>query len=238
MVLPSDASRQFTQAARRHNGFTLAARITPSSANQAGPARIVSLSADTLHRNFDLGQEGDRLVLRVSTPVSGANGNEYRAVTPSVVRAGEELTVVGIYDGSTSRIYVNGVLRARSSLAAAGCSIRALCDWALPPTWAALGGLLALLGLSIKVPRSGQGAVLRAGLAGIVALAVPQFLASGVVLRTGAHWMPLTALLGALAVGLAWSPPSDGTGQEFCSGGGYPEPTPPADSSPARSSGP
>jgi len=48
--------------------------ITPDSAEQTGPARIISFSSDASTRNFTLGQHGDRLVLRLRTPFTGPNG--------------------------------------------------------------------------------------------------------------------------------------------------------------------
>ena len=48
--------------------------MTPGNTAQTGPARIVSLSADTGAQNFTLGQEGSDIEFRLRTPVSGRNG--------------------------------------------------------------------------------------------------------------------------------------------------------------------
>lgn len=45
-----------------------------SAAQQYGPARVITLSHDTLQRNFMLGQEGSALVLRLFRPGSTING--------------------------------------------------------------------------------------------------------------------------------------------------------------------
>ena len=101
--IPDEASRAFADAAMRENSFTVIARVTIADIAQDGPARIVSFSADRFHRNFDLGQQGRSVVLRVRTPVSGLNGENFRAETAPILRAGEETLIVATYDGAVAQ---------------------------------------------------------------------------------------------------------------------------------------
>ena len=71
-------------ACRKSNELTIEAWVTPSTVNQIGPARIVTVSLDTSRRNFTLGQDGrlDRwpppggtcFVGRLRTTDTGENG--------------------------------------------------------------------------------------------------------------------------------------------------------------------
>jgi len=57
------------------DALTIEATLRPADLRQGGPARIVSFSRDSGSRNFTLGQQEDRLVLRLRTPRTGSNGN-------------------------------------------------------------------------------------------------------------------------------------------------------------------
>lgn len=143
--LPASLSEDLARSISADGAFTVILRISVENVLQEGPARIISFSANTLNRNFDLGQERERLVLRVRTPVSGKNGADYRAETPPLLKAQTDTSVIAAYDGAVSRIFVDGSLHARSNLAAAGCLIYAVCDSASPLAWSVLGGCAALL---------------------------------------------------------------------------------------------
>ena len=52
-------------------GLTLELWVRTASAEQGGPARILSYSLDPWHRNFTLGQEGSALVTRLRTSQTG-----------------------------------------------------------------------------------------------------------------------------------------------------------------------
>lgn len=61
-------------ALQESNTITLEAWITPSFVNQEGPARIVTLSADTGSRNFTLGQEQEYYLMRLRSTATCDNG--------------------------------------------------------------------------------------------------------------------------------------------------------------------
>lgn len=73
-VVGADAAENMTRACRESNELTIDAVFTPTSDEARGPARILSLSSDTGSRNFTLGQEADRLVLRLRTTETDENG--------------------------------------------------------------------------------------------------------------------------------------------------------------------
>ncbi len=62
------------QAVKRSGELSLEAWLTPADDRQTGPARIVSLSADTSRRNVTLGQEGRGLDVRLRTTATSDNG--------------------------------------------------------------------------------------------------------------------------------------------------------------------
>ena len=209
IVTPQAASRAFAAAAMRVSSFTLTARVTAADIVQDGPARIVSFSADPFHRNFDLGQQGRNVVFRVRTPVSGLNGENFRAETAATLRAGEETLIVASYDGAVARIHVNGRLQARQNIAAAGCRASFMCESAVSIAWAALGALLTLDTLAF-VPWSRRRQALGIALvASLVALALPRLLHAGSVPLATQPWAQLMALFGAIAVSIAVVPPRE-----------------------------
>ena len=93
-------------AALQHAGrFTLSVVIQIDDTTQTGPGRIVSLSADPLHRNFTLGQEGPDLVFRLRTPFTGLNGSDPAMIVPDVFAEAQRRHLVVTYDGATLAVY-------------------------------------------------------------------------------------------------------------------------------------
>ena len=69
-----DADAALLSACKRSNQLTLRAVIQTDGIEQRGPARIVTFSSDPYSRNFTLGQDGDKLIMRLRTPSTGDNG--------------------------------------------------------------------------------------------------------------------------------------------------------------------
>ena len=118
-VLRSDGpATKVTEALRKSGQMTLEVWLEPGSLEQSGPARIVSLSAGTLvaERNFTLGQQGSRYMLRLRT-TTGEAEKGFRIVEPyapqDTVRLERQHLVV-TYGACTHcgapefRIFVNG----------------------------------------------------------------------------------------------------------------------------------
>ena len=92
------------------NSVTIEAWLKPATVGQSGPARIVTLSANTSLRNFTLGQELDAYEVNLRTTSTSDNG--VPAVSTSPVGQAEDLTHL-VYTRDTAgnvRIYVNGSL--------------------------------------------------------------------------------------------------------------------------------
>jgi hypothetical protein len=205
--LPDDAVRAFVRSAMLGDAFSIVARITPYDLSLFGPARIVSISTDTLHRDVDLGQDGSLLILRVRTRVSGSNAQDLRVTTRAVLREGQPVDVVATYDGRIGRIFVDGRLAARTDFEAAGCASRALCDWAAPAAWGLLGVVGAVLALAAGLaiwPSAALAWRLPLALSGPTAVVAAARWSPVHHIIAGAHgWLPLIAGIAGAVVWFA-----------------------------------
>lgn len=90
--------RSVVQRLRAARAFTVAIEARADTVAQTGPARLVTLSIDTLHRDVAITQDGPDLVVRVRSDFSGPNGRFPEFVYPGVfVRPGWHRIVVS-YD--------------------------------------------------------------------------------------------------------------------------------------------
>jgi hypothetical protein len=101
------AAAPVTQALQASGELTLEVLLTPASLDQHGPARILSLSADTQRRNFTLAQEGDQYVLRLRTTRTDEQGMPEVRTPAGALRAVRQ-HVVATYGNSLVRLYVDG----------------------------------------------------------------------------------------------------------------------------------
>lgn len=62
------------EAVKESGAFSLYAQIKPANTSQDGPARIVTLSRNSVSRNFTLGQDGADCVMRFRTTQTSDNG--------------------------------------------------------------------------------------------------------------------------------------------------------------------
>ncbi|MFT5127700.1 MAG: hypothetical protein ACI8W8_001307, partial [Rhodothermales bacterium] len=97
-------------ALRKANALSIEAWLQPANTKQDGPARIVTLSSDTLNRNFTLGQDGKKIDARLRTPQTSENG------IPSLSADGLSTQLVHVVytrarDGRT-RLFIDGKKRA------------------------------------------------------------------------------------------------------------------------------
>ncbi|MEM7707456.1 MAG: Ig-like domain-containing protein, partial [Pseudomonadota bacterium] len=108
-LIPADG---VAAAVRSGGELTLEAWITPADNQQDGPARILSLSADTQNRNATLGQDGDAYTVRFRTSETGPNGlAPSLSSNPGTLVAGQPNHVLYTRDSSgLASVYVNGVL--------------------------------------------------------------------------------------------------------------------------------
>lgn len=99
------AVSDLNKALRAASQVTLFMTITPASADQDGPARILSLSASPLWRNLTVGQVEDNLILRLNTAVSGENGEALEMRFPAQLAAGSSRRLALVFDGVSARLY-------------------------------------------------------------------------------------------------------------------------------------
>lgn len=116
LVASAGSATKVIAASRATDEITIEAWVKPANLAQDGPARIVTLSVDTLNRNFTLGQDDNTYDVRLRTTATDDNGK------PSLASPGGSLTtglthVVYTRDASgVARIYVNSVERARRTV--------------------------------------------------------------------------------------------------------------------------
>jgi hypothetical protein len=122
-ILRSREPPAWVGAVRRGAPLEVLLDVTPASAGQRGPARILSLSEDPLRRNLTVAQDRDALVVRLRTTASTPNG------TPEVrvpgVFAGARPVAIALRVGPAAppaaeslAIDVDGVRRAGRALPA------------------------------------------------------------------------------------------------------------------------
>lgn len=100
--------RRLIDSIRSTGAVTIEAWIEPDSTSQTGPARIVTVSKNSIERNFTLGQDGDNFEVRLRTTRTSKNGIPAVATSGKVVR--KKLTHV-VYTHSRNgqtRIFVDG----------------------------------------------------------------------------------------------------------------------------------
>ena len=92
------------------NELTVEAWVEPANTTQDGPARIVTLSANTGERNFTLGQENADYAMRLRTNNGGSNNG-----APDVYSSGSEVVAGALQhvvfvrnSAGQEKIYVNG----------------------------------------------------------------------------------------------------------------------------------
>jgi len=83
------------------------ANVRSGSSMQSGPTRIVTFSRSPFERNITLGQEEESLVLRLRTPMNGANGRSNELVSLGVLSLGVPTSIRVRYDHArvTTRLH-------------------------------------------------------------------------------------------------------------------------------------
>jgi hypothetical protein len=140
-LITGEQLRRFHSDIVQRGAFTLVLRVRPGATKQTGPARIVTYSHDPMTRNFALGQEQEKLVFRVRTPASGANGTFPELQTAPVFNSTREVFIAASYDGHISRVFVDGQLVGRVNISASAKMFPDLADIYLPAA-AITGGML------------------------------------------------------------------------------------------------
>jgi hypothetical protein len=103
-----EPARKIVVAVKQSNALSIEAWVKPDDARQAGPARIVSLSADPGHRNFTLGQDAGHFDVRLRTTSIGENGVPSTPGPEGSLRAELSHVVYTRDSAGSARIYLNG----------------------------------------------------------------------------------------------------------------------------------
>ncbi|MBN1443941.1 MAG: DUF4038 domain-containing protein, partial [Planctomycetes bacterium] len=93
------------ESVRALRAITVEAWVKPADLEQAGPARIVTLSRDTSERNFTLGQKGSAYEVRFRTTESTPNG-EPATSTAAVSQAARHVAAARSDKGDVAVIYL------------------------------------------------------------------------------------------------------------------------------------
>jgi VanZ family protein len=201
--LPTEVARNLARSVQEQGALTVVARIVPVDTNLNGPASIVSFANDPHHRNFDLGQEGRRLVFRIRTPLSGDDAAWQLVKSTPVLEAGLPVTVVASYDGQVARLHLDGQLRGRANFAATGYAAPMLVDEELPAVCAVVGAMLALIARALVGGRGRWATVLVGLVAGAVTMALPVWAPGLASVMAAMPWATVGGWVGVGAVVVA-----------------------------------
>jgi VanZ family protein len=108
LVRSSGVPKDLCERIMRSKAFAVEADIASGDLSQGGPARIVSMSLDTLERNFTLGQDQGALIFRVRTPRNGPNGLRLPIQTGSHAITGAWQHVWASYGTGRAEILIDG----------------------------------------------------------------------------------------------------------------------------------
>jgi Concanavalin A-like lectin/glucanases superfamily len=105
-------NKEIRDACKKSDQIAIEAIVRTSRTPQFGPARIISLSRSPSKRNFTLGQEGDRLVLRLQTSSTSRNGMDFKLAP---IEPGSPQHVVVTYKPGLLVCYLNGQIASQTS---------------------------------------------------------------------------------------------------------------------------
>lgn len=101
---------KISQACTASQAISLEIWIRPAAASQSGPARIMTASFGTSHRNWMLGQDGSKFIGRLRTTVSGVNGTPDLS-SPSGSSSNALQHVVFVHEpNGAEKMFINGNL--------------------------------------------------------------------------------------------------------------------------------
>jgi hypothetical protein len=116
LVATPGPATKLIEAAKASNEITIEAWVKPADAAQCGPARIVTLSVDTGHRNFTLGQganreqeDGTKYVVRLRTTKTNDNGTDQALEAGDVTTDGLSHLVYVREASGKARFYLNAI---------------------------------------------------------------------------------------------------------------------------------
>ena len=117
LIASDEAATKISEAVVASGEISVEAWIAPDNLTQRGPARIVTLSSDSLNRNVTLGQDRDEFQVRLRTTTTGTNGVGRTVGSSSDAVTTDLSHVVYTRDASgDAHLYVDGVLVASETI--------------------------------------------------------------------------------------------------------------------------
>ena len=102
----STVNRQIASSGK----FTLFVEAKTANVQQSGPARVVTISESTGHRNLTLGQQQDSLVLRLRTSIhNNSNGTKPEFIINGVWTADDNRRIMIVVNKTKMTIYVDSL---------------------------------------------------------------------------------------------------------------------------------
>ncbi len=119
LISSLDQATKISNAIAKSREITIEAWAIPDNETQSGPARIVTLSKDTINRNFTLGQKGDYYDVRLRTTETTNNGNKPSLSAPAGTLTEGDLThIVYTRDAKgEANLYIDSELVASDTIA-------------------------------------------------------------------------------------------------------------------------
>ena len=107
--LTQNINEALLTSCKESNQLTIECLVTTDNLKQSGPARIITFSKDVTHRNFTLGQDGNRFAIRIRTPRTGENG-QGGEFSFGKIESGKPIHVIVSYFPGNIYCYVDGEL--------------------------------------------------------------------------------------------------------------------------------
>jgi glycopeptide antibiotics resistance protein len=108
-LLTEEPATKLNHAIKQSSQFSLLLTIATNDYQQSGPARIVSLSKDLFQRNLTIGQDQDRLIVRLRTPWSGIEAKNPEFAFPGVFNDSHLHRLLITFDHAKLKLYVDSV---------------------------------------------------------------------------------------------------------------------------------
>ncbi len=106
-VIIEGIADRLLSACRDSNQLTIEAVLNTPNKNQKGPARIITFSQDHGSRNFTLGQNGNKIVLRLRTSENSGNASDPQ-ITLCKIEPDKPIHLIVSYFPGQMNVYVNG----------------------------------------------------------------------------------------------------------------------------------
>lgn len=116
-ISAAEPAKKIIDSVKRSNAISIEAWVKPADIKQNGPARVITLSADSGQRNFTLGQEGNSYEVRLRTTSTSTNGIPATPAPANTARTSLTHVVYTRDAAGNASVYVNGKQQASKKVA-------------------------------------------------------------------------------------------------------------------------